>query len=295
MEQGTNEWLQWRREGIGASDAPIIMGVSPWKTPYQLWEIKTGRVEEEVGNWATQRGNELEPKARAHLELRIGLDFTPILCQHSKYPFMRASLDGWNEEHKIILEIKCPGFEDHNLAANKTIPSKYYPQLQHQLFVTGASKVFYYSYFEDKEKQASGHLIEVLPDIKYQAQLFERILKFWRCVKDGVEPELTERDFKIVRDSDLFDLFKAWKETKDSISIFEKRLESLKEKIIDHPKVKGKRIKCGNFKVSTTYRKGTIDYKKIPELFGLDLEKYRSKSSFYQTISYKDPEEETKY
>src|SRR5581483_972237 len=31
LRQGTQEWLGWRNQGIGASDAPIIMGENPWK------------------------------------------------------------------------------------------------------------------------------------------------------------------------------------------------------------------------------------------------------------------------
>jgi len=30
LEQGTPQWLAWRRAGIGASEAPVIMGLSPW-------------------------------------------------------------------------------------------------------------------------------------------------------------------------------------------------------------------------------------------------------------------------
>ena len=41
--QGTSEWLENRKNHIGASDAPVVMGVSPWDTPYKLWENKLGR------------------------------------------------------------------------------------------------------------------------------------------------------------------------------------------------------------------------------------------------------------
>ena len=33
LHQNTPEWHQWRRQGIGASDAPVIMGETPFKTP----------------------------------------------------------------------------------------------------------------------------------------------------------------------------------------------------------------------------------------------------------------------
>lgn len=42
--QNTQEWEKFRLQKIGASDAPIIMGVSPWKTPFQLWLEKTGQI-----------------------------------------------------------------------------------------------------------------------------------------------------------------------------------------------------------------------------------------------------------
>ena len=40
------EWLKWRSEGLGSSDAPIIMLTFPFgKTPYMLWEEKILKTE----------------------------------------------------------------------------------------------------------------------------------------------------------------------------------------------------------------------------------------------------------
>ena len=64
LQQGTQEWLDWRKERIGASDTPCIMGVG-FKTPFQLWQVKTGRVPPDPQNYAMQRGNELEFGARS--------------------------------------------------------------------------------------------------------------------------------------------------------------------------------------------------------------------------------------
>ena len=47
MDQNSPEWHEWRRKGIGSSDAPAVMKVSPWMTPYMLWEIKRGVAQEE--------------------------------------------------------------------------------------------------------------------------------------------------------------------------------------------------------------------------------------------------------
>ena len=44
LNQRSPEWLQWRSQGITASDIPIILGLSPYKTPWQLWAEKVGRI-----------------------------------------------------------------------------------------------------------------------------------------------------------------------------------------------------------------------------------------------------------
>lgn len=292
MEQRSIDWYEWRKQGLGASDAPVVMGVSPWKTPFKLWHEKTGRITTNEGNWATQRGNELEPKARAYFEFIIKMDFPPVLAQHKDFPFMRASLDGFNEENKFILEIKCPGIDDHNKAANKEIPDKYYPQLQHQLFVTGAVKLFYFSFHIDKNEVATGHIVEVFPDKAYMKKLFNAMTKFWLCVKNDIEPELTDRDYKTVRNSKLNELLLAWKQTSDNIAILESRLESLKSEILNFDGVVGNRIKCGNFQIGMITRKGNVQYKDIPELKSVDLEKYRAKSTSYQFIKFKDKDQD---
>ncbi|MCJ7483244.1 MAG: YqaJ viral recombinase family protein, partial [Thermodesulfovibrionales bacterium] len=43
FEQSTEEWLSWRRNGIGASDAPVVMGLSPWQKAGELLLLKTGQ------------------------------------------------------------------------------------------------------------------------------------------------------------------------------------------------------------------------------------------------------------
>ena len=50
LEQNTPEWLRWRMEGIGSSDAPVIMGEAAFKTRRLLWAIKTGRAREFAGD-----------------------------------------------------------------------------------------------------------------------------------------------------------------------------------------------------------------------------------------------------
>lgn len=189
------EWHNWRKAGLGASDAPIVMGVSPWKTRLKLWQEKTSQAVIESDNtWATERGNALEPMARADYELRYGLDMPVVLAVHEDYSYLRASLDGYNAETKTVLEIKCPGADDHESAKAGIVPKKYYPQLQHQLLVTGADRVHYYSFDGIK-----GEMVEVLPNHDYISVLLDELIAFWHLVETKTPPEKMRDDFKPLR------------------------------------------------------------------------------------------------
>jgi predicted phage-related endonuclease len=58
LRQNSTDWRDWRRGGLGSSDAPVVMGNSPWMMPRKLWEIKTHRTEEpDRDNIATRRAS----------------------------------------------------------------------------------------------------------------------------------------------------------------------------------------------------------------------------------------------
>ena len=40
LRQNTPKWLEWRGQGIGASDAPAVMGENPWKSADYLLKEK---------------------------------------------------------------------------------------------------------------------------------------------------------------------------------------------------------------------------------------------------------------
>lgn len=277
MEQNSNSWLEWRRQGLGASDAPIVMGISPWTTPFQLWEQKMG-FKQSQENFATRRGHDLEPKARAMFELESDASFEPKLAVHKDYTWLRASLDGYNEKYNQVLEIKCPGSEDHKRALEGKVPEKYWPQLQHQLLVTGAESVIYYS-FDGK----SGVKICVEPDIFYIEKLFKSLENFWKNhVLAKSPPPLTEKDSVILEDKDLIGLAGAYAEFDDEIKDIKKKMEKIKKQILE--KISHPKAKVGRLSIVRTARSGPIDYDNVPELKNIDLEKYRKEPTETTTI-----------
>ena len=59
LVQRTPEWLEWRALGISASEVAVILGRSPYKTPWRLWAEKTGLVRPETelsSDWFRNKG-----------------------------------------------------------------------------------------------------------------------------------------------------------------------------------------------------------------------------------------------
>ncbi len=124
VKQNGKEWREWRGRGLGASDAAAIMGVSPYCTTFELWLAMTGiRAREPFNEYAIvamKRGVELEPKARALFEQKMGKKFPAESAEHDEYDFIRASFDGYCQELNALVEIKCPGKVDHATALLST-------------------------------------------------------------------------------------------------------------------------------------------------------------------------------
>lgn len=144
LEQGTAKWKQWRTGGFGASDMPVLMRKSPWKSVEKLLKEKRG-YDDGYENDAMREGRALEPVARREYCKVVGFDVSSPCLQHFDYPWARASLDGISSDRKKVVEIKC-GKGAYSQAKDGKIPRYYYAQLQHILFVTGLDMIDYWCY-----------------------------------------------------------------------------------------------------------------------------------------------------
>jgi len=149
------EWLANRRR-IGGSDASAILGMNPYRTNLELWQIKTGQLEAE--DISEQPYVKYGTNAEQHLRELFKLDFPEYqvfyeennMWTNDKYPYAHASLDGWLEEkvaiddstevitRKGILEIKTTNILQ-SMQKEKwkdRIPDNYYIQILHYLMVT---------------------------------------------------------------------------------------------------------------------------------------------------------------
>ena len=95
LEQGSEEWLKERSNGIGSSEVSVIMGLNPWKTPYELYHEKVTGESTFKGNEATDHGTKTEPEARKYFEDMTGKTVKEVgLVIDNDRPYLRVSPDG---------------------------------------------------------------------------------------------------------------------------------------------------------------------------------------------------------
>jgi len=136
-----DEWLDWRKKGIGGSDASVVCEINRYKSPVELWMEKTNQLPYQEAGEAAYWGTQLEALVKAEFTKRTGIEVNPAnqLLQSEAHPFMVANLDGICHHPNYG---KCV-FEAKTASAYKagewddTIPDEYILQVQHYIAVTG--------------------------------------------------------------------------------------------------------------------------------------------------------------
>ena len=178
FDQGSKEWLGWRRMGIGASDAPVIMGENPWKSSNYLLEEKLGRKKEWSGNEATRSGQLNEPVIRQYFANKFVFEINPCCIECNEISWMKASLDGISNAGHRVFEFKFGEKVYAEVAKTKTVPKYHYGQLQHILAITGLGFIDYCCGWEGEQPI---HL-QIPRDDSYINKLIEMEHLFWKRV-----------------------------------------------------------------------------------------------------------------
>lgn len=141
------EWKSKRGEGIGASEAAVLLGLSPWKSLLQLYGEKTREIpapdldDVELVQW----GNRLEPVIiEAYREkTRRFVDRGGILLRSRQYPWALATLDAWTCTDELgpywPLEIKSTGAHKGEEWAEGP-PEHYRAQIHWQMLVMNTQR-----------------------------------------------------------------------------------------------------------------------------------------------------------
>lgn len=278
-EQGSDTWLEWRRGLLTATDAPMLMGASPYVTPYKGWQRKIGQIPEQQENEAMRRGKRDEPIARDWFNKEYGLEMEPCCVESEIYNFIGASLDGLSKCGRYILEIKSNG-DQYHFGLNGGLPDFHEMQMQHQFLATDIlpEKGFYLSW------NNSGPIVkEVNVNRAWLEEYVTKAKEFWKRVIFFDAPPLGNKDYKDMSLENGWSSFaEQYREVDEQIKGLEKMKESYRKELI---KLCGDDSCCGSgIKVLKKFSKGRVDYDSIPELQFVDLEKHRKPSSSTWTI-----------
>jgi len=201
------EWLEWRRRGLGGSDAAAALGLSPWTTRYALWLDKVGLAADGEPSEAMRLGTRLEQVICDEFQERTGYTVrrTHAIWQHPDHPWMLASpdriigiggasralnSDGPVRHGRGVLEAKSA----HSFASDEwedEVPDHYMLQLQHTLAVTGLA----WGAFAVLLGGNRFRWFHVDRDDDLTASLVEAEGRFWRDhVVAGVAPDVAGAD-----------------------------------------------------------------------------------------------------
>lgn len=185
------EWLEWRKKGIGGSDVATICGLNKYKSALELWMEKRGYKQDEEAGESAYWGTTLEHIVREEFIKRSGLEVDTInlMLKHPKYEFMLANVDGIvidQEGKKCIFEAKTASAYKADQWKDDEIPEGYMLQIQHYMAVTGYERAYIAvliggNTFKYKVVDKDEELINMIIQIEKQ---------FWDCIVNDIPPEV---------------------------------------------------------------------------------------------------------
>ena len=273
VEQGTSEWHKLREDTHTASQAGVAMGVA---------KTLTGEISPYLQS-IFDYGHKVEAAARSSVEAShfgFGVLEAPTASCEIDGVKLLASLDGLCDGK--IWECKSFGAmgtvsKDAELMIAGKVPDKHFWQMQQQMMVfdvkSASLTAATFKLDEDGNEFIYCHRpIEVLADKEAQAKLIERYKEI-------------DAEINIEANKSVLSLMESYTKLKEEAATASAALKAVESEIKAIAKSTGaKTISGDNFNITLSSRIGSIDYSKIPELEGIDLDDYRKESSSFYTI-----------
>ena len=129
------EWLEWRKQGIGASDVPKMLNISRFGDRLDVFLDKTNLGQDKgLSTYMQVKADVAENAARERLlkEKVVTKPLKPVNVESVEYPQLRCSLDGWNDD-QVLFEHKLLGVDNWNAINNHYEFPKTYPEQPDEL------------------------------------------------------------------------------------------------------------------------------------------------------------------
>jgi len=231
--QSGKDWLEWRRNGVGASDIGILMGSNMYKTMLTLWDEKCGFKGEDSITFPMAHGIKNESKAREWLNKNHDLNLEPLCVEDMKNSYFKASLDGYDSEKKVLAEIKCPVSENilDKAKENRNIPLYWLHQIQWQIMLCNPVRSFIAIWDYRNEECIT---VEAFAHPTLQQEMKEKAEEFWRRVQMGLPPKPSEKDYIHLDDPELKSILFEYSDHNEVEKAAHTKKKELRAKIIEY-------------------------------------------------------------
>lgn len=134
------QWLQYRKQGIGGSDAGAVCGLNPYRTAMEVYYDKTSDEVEEFDNEAMRQGRELEDYVAKRFCEVTGKKVrrANAMFYDEDHPFMLADIDRMIVGENAGLECKTASPYVAEQWKEGKIPLSYEIQCHHYMAVCNA-------------------------------------------------------------------------------------------------------------------------------------------------------------
>lgn len=284
QQRDNPEWWEARKAlSVTGSMVGAVLGHSPYATPEQALRDKVREVlglpPDRPANDAMRRGIEMEPVAREAYEVQTGnLVNETGIHQWPEFKWMGSSPDG-------LMEDRCLEIKVRNTPKPISERPWEYDQCQLHMICTGRTKCDYWQWNE------SGGVLET---VEYEDDWWpthgEKLEEFHERLQEILADEELQKPFRepLVEqreDAEWRDAATLYIEAQTALKAAQEAEKAARSTIL---KLSGnKACEGAGIKVTTYERAGSIDYKKVPELRGVDLEPYRKPSTTQTRITLK--------
>ncbi len=268
---GSQEWLDYRKEKIGASQSASILGISPFQTKLELYNEKVHGIRKEM-NSSMRRGLDREQEALDWAEIQLGMSLSPKIVEHTN-EWKFATLDGVSDDFQTAVEIKFANRHVHQFAKEGRVIDYYYPQIQSQMFCLCVKEMYFLSCYQEKDKEVEFIMIKVQRDEEFIQNILKEEESFYKeNLLRKIPPDPIERDYVKIDKDFIFDMLcDRDKQFSEQIKVLELEREKVREQLIDL--CKGRNSISSSYKITKSFIKGRVDYEKACE--GVNVDQFR--------------------
>ena len=218
-------WLQYRKQGIGGSDAGAVCGLNPYRTAIQVYYDKTSDSIEKIDNEAMRQGRELEEYVARRFREASGkrVRRANAMFYDEKNPFMLADVDRMIVGENAGLECKTASPYSEEKWRDDKIPLSYQLQCYHYMSVCNADAWYIavliygrdFKYYRiERDDEVIGNLIRIEEE-------------FWN--EYVLKRVIPDPDGSKTADAAIAERFKESKSTTIPLTGFDERLERRQE------------------------------------------------------------------